>query len=139
MGAVTVAFSNTSPNTTYRLNIKPESLGRTRTEYVLQGHHDHHSGSTTTDNRLETSILELNGSILRGGNATQLPKLKGRAQVNHRKNPLMLPPVSLGFVVFEMAKAPACDVSLQLHTQMKNGKPQRSKTSSRTSKRLNTS
>ncbi|CAB9509870.1 Heparanase-like protein [Seminavis robusta] len=101
-GAVTVAFSNTSPEW---VSLDAQELGPTRIEYVLQGYlkaNAHGSG-------FNTSVVKLNGSVLRvGKDSTHLPPLKGRTSSNLPDSPFMIPPISLGFLVFAQAMAPAC-------------------------------
>lgn len=95
-GSVTLAFSNMSPSLSFSVPIPPQ-LGRTRVEYILQGHKD----------GMHSNKLELNGSVLHVGNSVEVPALNGRRVVNGNIA-MLLQPGTLGFLVFPHANAVAC-------------------------------
>jgi heparanase 1 len=100
-GSITLAFSNLSYNSTFVIPVS--HLGRRRIEYILQGY----SGSdSTSDNILRSRTVTLNGNILHMGDTTQLPDLRGR-QVFPSES-VMIPPLTLGFIVFPYAGVFSC-------------------------------
>jgi len=112
-GSITLAISNTSPNTTFFLDLSQHTnlLGERRVEYVL-GAHPPSAG-------FQARAVELNGSVLQvGNNATpRLPPLEGRAYHNNQDpihGRVMLSPITLGFIRFPDATARACRMANQI-------------------------
>lgn len=105
MGSITVAFSNMSVNETYAIS-SPLKLGTRRVEYILSGHLSNSDDSPELT--FNASILELNGVTMKMGHTSNLPTLKGRNTPNDAQHPLIILPVTIGFIVFPEANATIC-------------------------------
>ena len=121
-GSITVSFSNVDPITTYILELDDDHISNygNRTEYILHAYnvsHDteefkrnsHDRDSGYADKAFGSRILELNGNgvpLSVGYNSTKLPLLVGQ-NVAASDN-IVIPPVTLGFLVYHDALAKAC-------------------------------
>jgi heparanase 1 len=102
-GSVTVAFSNMDEAVSYRLNMDTGAFGAGgRVEYRLAPANATRGDSTG----INTRRLTLNGRALEVGDSTELPSLAGAAVAGGA--PMVVAPVSIGWMVFPQAGAAEC-------------------------------
>jgi hypothetical protein len=99
-GSVTVAFSNMDEAISYTLNLGDSYGAQRRAEYHM---------TPGDDEGINTRRLLLNNAtVLAVGDKTELPELPGLVVPAGSSGAISVAPVSMGFVVFLDAKAPAC-------------------------------
>ena len=101
-GATTFAFANLDAARTFEISFHGSNTDGTKMDtsssvaYVL----------TAGDGTLESKTIALNGNILAMGKNNELPPLDGKTVAG--SGPFLVPPQSIGFIVFPNAKAEAC-------------------------------
>ena len=110
-GSVTIAFSNMDESVTYSLALPTSSATVTGTAPPLgsQQRVEYHLTAANATEGIDTRRLLLNNATpLAVGNSTELPPLAGDVVAAGSSGTITVEPVSMGWVVFPDAGAPAC-------------------------------